>query len=303
MKKEKESMDFYQLKTFYHVAKQKSFTRASIELSISQPAVSRQIESLEKKFGLTLFHRVGREIQLTDSGLVLFEMAEKILSLVGKTESVMEGMKNLESGSIVVGASTTIGNYLMAPIVINFMKKYPGVSIKLEIQPTDEILSKVKNNLLDIAIIPEVPVITSLINENLLQDEIVLIARKNHPLTNQKNVRLEDLINEKFVMRGQDSNTRKTIEKHLKQHEVNLQKYIELDSTEAIKQAVLTGEYISFVSRRTIQMETKFGEIQVIEGKDLSTIRNFHIVRHKETFPSPVVDAFIRFINHDSCVI
>lgn len=303
MEKEKESVDFYQLKTFYHVATQKSFTRAANELSISQPAVSRQIESMEQKFGLTLFHRVGREIKLTDSGLFLFEMAEKILSLVGKTESVMEGMKNLESGSIVVGASTTIGNYLMAPIVINFMKKYPGVSIKLEIQPTDEILLKVKNNLLDIAIIPEVPVITSIINEILLQDEIVLIARKNHNLTKKRNLKLEDIMNEKFVMRGQDSNTRKTIEKHLKQHKVQLQKYIELDSTEAIKQAVLTGEYISFVSKRTIQMERKFGEIQVLEGSDLKVLRNFHIVRHKETFPSPAADAFIKFINHDSCVI
>lgn len=104
-------------------------------------------------------------------------------------------------------------------------------------------------------------------------------------------------------MRGQDSNTRKTIEKHLKQHKVHLHKYIELDSTEAIKQAVLTGEYISFVSKRTIQMETKFGEIQVLEGSDLKVFRNFHIVRHKETFPSPAADAFIRFINHDSCVI
>ncbi|MFC0189903.1 LysR substrate-binding domain-containing protein [Fictibacillus aquaticus] len=296
-------MDFYQLKTFYQVAKQRSFTRAAVVLSISQPAVSRQIEALEQKLGLTLFHRVGREIKLTDAGTFLFENAEKILSLVNQTESFMEGMKNVNSGSIVVGASTTIGNYLMAPIVINFMKKYPGVNIKLEIQPTDEILVKVKNNVLDIAIIPEVPVISALIHEPFIQDEIVLIAGKSHPLINKKISSLKDIVNEKYVMRGHDSNTRKTIENHLKQHNVQLQQFIELDSTEAIKQAVLTGEFLSFVSRRTVRMETKFGEIQILKGNELNTFRNFHIVRHKETFPSPAVDAFIKFINHDSCVI
>jgi DNA-binding transcriptional LysR family regulator len=295
-KKGGNTLDFYQLNTFYHVSKHNSFTRAAKELSISQPAVSRQIEALEQSLDLTLFHRIGRNIELTDAGKELFTMAEQILTMVKKTKLVMEGMKNLEAGSLEVGASTTIGNYCMAPIVMKFMERYPGIKVKLDIKSTTAIHERIEKNLLDIAIVPEVPSSSKLVQETFLEDQIVLVAPNNHPLTFKKNVSLKDVSNEKLIIRSIGSNTRKTIEQLFKQHNLELPPAIELDSTEAIKQAVITGGGISFLPKITVELELKLNAIQVIEGHELRASRKFFVVHHKDNFPSPAVDAFITFL-------
>ncbi|MGP4080751.1 LysR family transcriptional regulator [Pseudalkalibacillus sp. R45] len=289
-------MDFHQLKTFYTVAKHKNFTRASKELAISQPAVSRQIESLEKYFDLTLFHRVGRHIELTDAGKTLYTMGEQILALVQKTSAVLDGMKNLESGSLQVGASTTIGNYFMVPVVMKFMERYPGIQLNLDIKSTTEIQQQIERNLLDIAIVPEIPSSQSLVKESFLNDDIVLIAPKSHSLTMKKDVTLKDVSNEKLIVRGVGSNTRKTIEEHFKKHNVELNPAVELGSTEAIKQAVIAGGGISFLPKITIESELKLNAVEIVEGRNLILSRKFFIVHHKDSYPSPAVKAFIDFL-------
>jgi DNA-binding transcriptional LysR family regulator len=289
-------VDFYQLNTFYQVAVHKNFTRAAKYLSISQPAVSRQIEALEQSVDLTLFHRVGRNIELTDAGKTLFAMTEQILSLVRKTMSMMEEMKNLETGSLVVGASTTIGNYFLAPIVMNFMNRYPGIKVKLEIKSTSEIHDRISRNLLDIAVIPEFTGSSALKQERFIQDDFVLIVPKNHPLKLKKDVKLEDIKNEKIIIRGPGSNTRKTIEEHFQKYKIFFPSLVELDSTEAIKQAVIAGAGISFLPKRTVELEMRLDIIEVLDGFDFNPSREFFIVHHKDNYPSPVVKVFISFL-------
>ncbi|MBU9723540.1 MULTISPECIES: LysR family transcriptional regulator [Bacillaceae] len=288
-------MEFYQLITFNEVAKKKNFSRVAKDLSISQPAVSRQIEALEQTIGLTLFHRVGRNIELTDAGRTLLSLSEEIVSQVNKAKSVMEGLKSLHSGSITIGASTTIGNYFLTPMIITFMKEYPGIDIKLDIKSTDEIKERVKRNLYDIAVIPEEIPGSSLNKEAFLEDEIVLVAPKDHRISKQENVQIQDLQDEKLIVRSAGSNTRKSIEKHLEKFDVSIP-MIELGSTESIKQAIIAGGGISFLSRRTVEIEVNSGVIEVIHGENLTTTRMFYLVNHKDTYPSQAVNAFKTFL-------
>lgn len=293
-------MDFYQLQTFYHVAKYKNFTRVGEILSISQPAVSRQIESLEHQLGLTLFHRVGRSIELTSAGKTLFEKSEQILSLVRQTRSLLEGMKNLESGSLVVGASTTIGNYFLAPVVMRFMETYPGIQVHLEIKSTKEIQERLEKNLLDIVIIPEVSTSSTLIQEPLLEDEIVLIAPAGHLPISEKDSLNEIISKTRFITRKVGSNTRKSIEQHFQKYQVPFPASTEFDSNESIKQAVISGAGVSFLSKRTVLLELELSILTVLKGKEMNFFRRFFITHHKETYPSPAVKAFISFLKNNN---
>lgn len=290
-------MDFYQLYTFYHVANHMNFTRAAEELNISQPAVSRQIESLEQSLGLKLFHRVGRSISLTDAGKTLFHMSEQILSLVEKTKSVMEGMKNLESGSLKIGASTTIGNYFLAPRMIKFAERYPGVRINLEIDSSTQVLHQLKQNSLDLAICSEPISEASFFMEPFLQDELVLAVPPKHALLAKETVRLDDLRQEKFLLRTPGSNTRHMIEKHFRDYAADLPLHtVELHSTEAIKQAIVFGAGISFLPKRAIEYELQAGAIHLIDGEELRPTRQFYIVHQKGIYPSPAVLMFTSFL-------
>ncbi|MCF6093039.1 LysR family transcriptional regulator [Microaerobacter geothermalis] len=293
-------MDFYQLNTFYHVAKHMNFTRAAEELSISQPAVSRQIEALEQSLGLKLFHRAGRSVVLTDPGKTLYQMSEQILSLVNRTKSAMESMRNLESGSLHVGTSTTIGNYFIAPIVMKFIERYPGIEITLEIKSSEEIQNGIEKNILDVAIFAGATPTSSLFIEPFLLDELVLVAPKNHPLVSKENISLKDLLQEKFIIRSEGSNTRRTIEEHFKKFGLKLPSAVELNSTEAIKQAVISGSGISFLPKRTVELEVTLGVLQIIDGNDLKATRQFWIAHHKGTYPSPAVLAFTSFLKKNS---
>lgn len=282
------------------MALHKNFTRASQYLSLSQPAVSRQIEALEQHVGLTLFHRVGRNIELTDAGKTLFSMTEQILSLVRKTMSMMDEMKNLETGSIVVGASTTIGNYFMAPVVMKFMKQYPGIQVKLEIKSTSDIQDRLSKNLLDIAVVPEVKGNLSLTHEKFMSDDIILIASKHHPLTAKDKIEIEDILDEQIIIRGPGSHTRKTIEEHFQKYNMRFSQLVELDSTESIKQAVISGAGISFLSKKTVILELKLDLIQILDGVDLHPSRDFFIVHHKDNYPSPAIKEFISFLKSEN---
>lgn len=289
-------MDFYQLKTFYTVARYKNFSRAAEELSISQPAVSRQIESLEKSLGVTLLYRVKKITELTEAGRILYDHAEQVLMMVEKTKVAIEGFRNLEYGSLVVGASTTIGNYCIAPVVLEFMEKYPGIQIRLEIKPSTEIQERMTKKLLDIAILPDVVPSSYSIQDHLLRDELVLVLPKNSKFVKQEHVQIHDLLDETFLIRDLGSNTRRTIEGHLKKCGVNLRRVVELGSNESIKQAVIAGGGVSFLSKRTVQYELALGVIDLIEGTDFQTSRDFYIVYHEDSYPSPVVRTFVDFL-------
>ncbi|WP_158735915.1 LysR family transcriptional regulator [Alteribacillus sp. YIM 98480] len=289
-------MDIQQLKTFQTVAKHENFSMAAEELSLSQPAVSRQIDRLEQYLNVNLFYKVGRNMKLTAVGKEIKVKADQILALVDRTTSLVQSINELETGSLRLGASTTVGNYSMAPMVMKFMEKYPRIDVTLDIKSTAEMQKNLRNEMLDIAIIPEIPQSREFQSEVFIEDEIVFAASPQHPVAKKEHLTFEDLAEERWILRGPKSNTRKTMENYLFSKGFQIPKGIELGSTEAVKQAVITGGGLAFLSKMTFETEQKLGIIQPLNVSGISCKRHFYVVRHNHYYPTPAVDAFTSFL-------
>lgn len=179
---------------------------------------------------------------------------------------------------------------------MKFSERFPGIQISLDVQSSEEILHKLKQHTLDIAVCAGPISTASFFVEPFLRDALVLVVPPKHRLAKKEHVTLKDLSNEKLILRSQGSNTRFTIERHFQQHQMKLPPTIELNSTEAIKQAVISGAGISFLSKRTIELEVKCGAIVVIDGEELRPSRQFHIVHPKGIYPSPAILMFTSYL-------
>ena len=289
-------MDFHQLKTFYQVASHLNFTRAAEELNLSQPAVSRQIEALENTVGLPLFDRSGRKISLTEAGYVLFRQCEQILRLVDSTRLAIDTLKNLESGSLHIGLSSTIGNYILPHTILQFTRKYPGIQTKISISCTHDVLHKLENGAVDIAVVSGPITSNALYVEPFLQDEIVLAMGPGHPLSQQQNITFESIQQFPLLLRAEGSGTREAIERHAARLGWQLPLSIEFETTEAIKQAIMVGSAIGFLSLSAVRSEMRCGLIRTLHHAPFRVSRSFFIASNKARHPSPGALAFKTFI-------
>ncbi|UOF90883.1 LysR family transcriptional regulator [Fodinisporobacter ferrooxydans] len=289
-------MDFYQLNTFYHVAQRLNFTRAAEDLNMSQSAVSRQIEALEKNLGLPLFNRIGRSVSLTEAGYVLYKQCEQILRLVEGTQAAIETLKNLESGSLRVGCSSTVGNYILPSVVLKFIRKYPGIQIHVNIDCTKHMLERAEAGDVDIAIIAGPIESNVLYVEPFLKDEIVLAMGKNHPLVGEDDILFDSLSQYPILVRSEGSHSRKTILQHFARIGWDTISTVEFDTTEAIKQAIIAGPAIGFLSKFSIHHEVQCGLMSMYDHEPYAIHRNFYIVSHKGKHPSPAMLAFKTFL-------
>lgn len=294
-------MDFQQVNTFYHVARRLNFTRAAADLNLSQPAVSRQIEALENTLGLPLFHRSHRSIALTEAGMILFRQCEQILSLVEQTKASIEALKNLESGSLAVGLSTTVGNYVLPHTILEFTQKYPGIQTSIEIDCTQKILHSVEEGSTDIAVIAGPVISNALYMEPFLKDEIVLAISRDHPLARKGKITFDSLLAYTFLIRREGSHSRQTIQNHFQQIGWKPELVMELDTTEAMKQAIMAGTGIAFMSKYAVRFETDYGLIHTIEQNPFHIPRSFFIATHKSRASSSAMLAFKAFIKK-SCL-
>lgn len=272
------------------VAKHLNFTRAAQELSVSQPAVSRQIDSLEQYYGLQLFKRSGRSVQLTDAGKSLLGMSEHILALLDKTKIMMEGFRNLEAGSISVGASTTIGNYYLAPLVYQFKEKYPSISLSFEIQSNQKIQEKIEKNQYDVAICSG-PINKSFFSEPFLIDELILIS-----LEEIENFNDEELANETVITLGESSSIRHHIDSYFLKKGLIFKPKMEIDSIEGIKQIIINNGGISILPKRSVELELTSNRVYVVNNDNFKINRQFFIVHQKDIYPSPATLAFTAFL-------
>ena len=289
-------MDFQQVNTFYHVARRLNFTRAAEDLNLSQPAVSRQIEALEHTLGVPLFHRSHRSISLTEAGMILFRQCEQILTLVDHTKSAIESLKNLESGSLSIGLSSTVGNYVLPSTILEFIQKYPGIQTSIEIDCTQKVLHSAEQRTTDIVVIAGPVESSVLYMEPFLQDEIVLAISNDHPLAKNGQITLNSLLEYPLLLRRDGSHSRQTMLDHFRQIRWNPSHIIELDTTEAIKQALMAGVGIAFMSKYAVRFETDCGLIQTIDQAPFNISRSFFIATHKSRTPSTAMLAFKSFI-------
>lgn len=290
-------MNLHHLRVFLAVARRRSYSRAAGELFISQPTVSLQVKKLEEELGTELFDLLGKKVYLTEAGETLFEYAQKIFTLVSEAQSAMEELSDLQKGRLALGASTTPGIYLLPGVLGGLKKDFPRAAIHLEISNTHKVVEAVMTNRLDLGVVGEEFTVHSELHiVHLLKDELTLITAPDHPLAKTKKARPGRLAKESFIMREQGSSTRKLVEETLRKEFIQPQVVMELDSVEAVKQAVAAGLGISLVSKYAISAELKAGILSAVEVPGLRLKRDINLIYHKDKRLSKLSLKFIDYL-------
>ena len=287
-----------QLRILKAIAAQGSFKRAADLLYVTQPAVSLQIQNLEKQLEITIFDRGGRKALLTEAGRLLLEYCERILNQCDEACKAIEDLNSLKGGTLVIGASQTTGTYLMPRMIGLFRQKYPDVSVQLQVHSTRRTGWSVANGQIDLAIIGgQLPGDL----ENLLQvipyatDELALVLPSKHPLSNKKELLKEDLYKLNFVTLDSQSTTRKVVDKLLEDSGLEIQRLkieMELNSLEAIKNAVQAGLGASFLPVVSIERELLAGTIHKAFIADLEVKRELKLITNPSRYTSRASDVF-----------
>jgi DNA-binding transcriptional LysR family regulator len=284
------------------IAIEGSFKKAAESLYISQPAVSFQIQTLEKQLNVPIFNRVNRKVIFTEEGQAILVYANRILSLCEETCRAMEDLQNLQGGTLIVGASQTTGTYLMPRLIGLFRQKYPQVSVQLQVHSTRRISWGVANGQINIAVIGgEVPneLKNSLQVTDYAEDELALILPKFHPFSKLPSIQKEDLYRLKFISLDKQSTIRKVIDKVLYQNGIDSTRFkieMELNSVEAIKNAVQSGLGASFVSISAISKELELGILHWAKIEDITIKRTLSIIVNPNRYTSKASEKFTREI-------
>ncbi|WP_194541743.1 selenium metabolism-associated LysR family transcriptional regulator [Paenibacillus sp. JZ16] len=276
-------MNFHQLHIFYTVAERGSFSAAAQALHMSQPAVTMQVQSLEEYFGTKLLIRSTKRMELSEAGRTLLPFARKSLELSQETDAAMAAFSNKLQGRLQLGASLTIGEYVLPRLLGPFGREYPDISIMLKVMNTTQILEEIAGYQLNFGLI-EAPVEhPDMVLDSVMEDELKLIVPSGHPLAIRKDaIYLEDVLKYPFVLREKGSGTRKVMEDVLLMRGYDpesIQTVMELGSTGAVKSAVEEGLGITMLSTSTVKHETALGLVKMIDIADASFKRNFYSIQ------------------------
>ncbi len=291
-------MDLRHLETFVKIAELNSFTKAAEELYITQPTVSKQIVDLEGYFGVKLIDRTKRQVALTRAGEILFKYGKDFMALRKETIDALEAFKGLKKGTVIVGASTIPGIYILPHVLNIFREQYSGIRIKLIVSDSKDIMDKMDQGQIDVGFVGARDNSKKLEFRKLFEDTIVIIAPRGYPAS----VTLDNLKKYPFIMREQGSGTKNFFYAALKKAGINpmtdLQVVAELTDTEAIKEAVRSGMGISCVSKMAANEATSQGHIVIMRVKGLEDLRrSFYLVSRKGKSLLPQVKALIEIID------
>jgi DNA-binding transcriptional LysR family regulator len=288
------------LQVFHTVARLLSFTKAAESLHMTQPAVTFQVRQLEEYFNTRLFDRTHNRISLTEAGQRVYEYADRIFALYAEMENSVRDLTGEVSGVLLLGASTTIAEYMLPALLGDFKAKYPEVSIRLQVANTDGIVSMVENNVIDLGVV-EAPVSNkNLVVENCRMDQMVLIVPPGHDLASKASVPIEELTRYPYICREEGSGTREVMLEAVTASGANPQDLnivMELGSPEAVKGAVEAGMGISILSRATIEKELKLGSLIAI-ALDTPLERPFSFVHQKQKFRLRAMEKLLDFARH-----
>lgn len=285
------------LQVFHAVARQLSFTKAAEVLFMTQPAVTFQIKQLEEHFNTRLFDRGHGRISLTPAGDLVLQYAEKILGLSGEMDVRLSEMTGEVGGSLLVGASTTIAEFLLPRILGEFKSKYPNVRPRLIVANSESIETRVAEHTIDIGFIESTSHQPNLQSEACCEDELQVICSPKFPLARLKEITPAQLIEHPFVSREPGSGTREFTEVYLRKHGVDIdhmQPVMELGSPLALLEVVETGVGYAVASRTSVMKALRLGDLVSIPLKPRLT-RRLSMVYPKEKFRSRLVTAFVEF--------
>ncbi|MBF4473385.1 LysR family transcriptional regulator [Flavobacterium sp. HJJ] len=273
-------MDF-RLKVFFTVATRLSFTKAASELFITQPAISKHIQELEEEYKTKLFERNGSKIALTNAGETLLKHTKNIFEIYREIDFDLSTFSNERKGLLRLGASTTIAQYIISPLLARFHQKLEAVKVNLLNGNTEQIENALLNKEIEIGIVEGQSKNPSIKYTQFIRDELVLVCNSNNPLVKRKEIAPSDLKSLRFLVREQGSGTLEVIEYALKPFNIKidqLQIEMQLGSTESIKSYLLNSDCVAFMSIHAVSKELKNKELQVIDIDGLTIERYFYII-------------------------
>jgi DNA-binding transcriptional LysR family regulator len=289
-------MNLEHLKVFFMAAAKGNFTEAAKILHLSQSSVSLQIQHLEEQLHTTLFDRSTKKMDLTDSGKLLYNYAERIIQLSNQAEKELSLLSETIHGDLRLSASLTIGEYLLPFFLGNFIEQYPNVNLMMKIDNSSQIIKKLIDGDIDLGFI-EAPFPHELLDGiPFLEDELVIVSSSAHPFPFLEGDSIEPskLFTLPIIMREKGSGTRQVLEENLLKHSFDPSKLpilMELESTESIKSAVESGLGVAIISKTAIQKEIELGILKKTRINGIPLKRHFYLLTKKQIL-SPACDAF-----------
>lgn len=286
------------LQVFFTVARLLSFTKAAEVLHMTQPAVTFQVRQLEEQFDTRLFDRNHNRVTLTEAGRLVFRYAEKIFASYAELDAAMREFKGAIGGALVLGASTTVAEYLLPTLLGSFLRSQPEIGIRLRVGNTESVVAMVEESEIDLGVV-EAPVThRNLVVQPCMIDRLFLVAPPDHPISALRTVSLEAFIDEPFVCREEGSGTRDVIMEYLSRQGFNqsrLNLCVELGSPEAIKGAVAAGMGVSILSESIVAKEVVLGQLVTIP-LDPPLERTISLVHLRQKFRVPTLEVLLRFL-------
>ncbi len=288
-------LTLHQLNILEAVSRCGSFSRASTELHLSQPAVSMQIKQLEESLGLPLFEQIGKRIHLTAAGKEVLSYARAITQQLDELEGVLNRLKGLSGGRLRISVATT-ANYFIPTLLGSFSRRYPDVTVSLDITNRETLLRQLSENTVDLVVMGQPPAEADVEAEAFMDNPLVVVAPPDHPLAGKKKIPLTRLQDEVFLVRESGSGTRIAMERFFAERGMRLKTGMEVGSNEAIKQSVQAGLGLGLLSRATIEQELALKRLAVLDIADFPIMRHWYVVHRRGKRLSAAAEAFKQFM-------
>ena len=285
----------HQLKVFEEVARSGSFTKAAEEMFLSQPTVSQQIKQLTKAVGIPLFEQIGKRIYLTDAGKEVLSVCKDISEKMSQLEMTLADLKGLKQGNLRLAVITT-AKYFVPRLLGQFRHRYPGIKIALQVTNRKQVLDRLSENVDDLYILGQPPEALDINLRPILENALVAIAPSDHPLAGEKNIPLQRLAQEPFIIREAGSGTRMAVEQFFAENRVEMNVEMEIGSNEAIKHAIVGGLGISVLSRHVLALEGTRGPLTILDVEGFPIQRHWYIVYPSTKQLSVVASTFLEYL-------
>jgi LysR family transcriptional regulator, transcriptional activator of the cysJI operon len=283
-------MTLRHLKIFITVADCGSMTNASEKLFIAQPTVSQAISELESYYGVKLFDRLSRRLYITETGKQFLSYARHIITLLDEMDQMMKNPD--KCGVLKIGASLTIGACLLPALVKEFSRKYPSLKVQAVVKNTKDIEGLIVKNSIDFAIVEGIVHNTDMISSEFMDDELVLVCGKSHPLYGAQEISISSLNKLEFIVREPGSGTRELFENVMAANDIDWQLLWECNGSDGIKSAAVSGAGVAVISKLLIKSEVKARELAIIKVKGIEFKRKFNIIYHRNKYLTDSVKEF-----------
>lgn len=271
-------MNQEELNTFLKLCEIQNFTKTAETLSMSQPTVSLHIKNLEKEFQTQLIQRSSKQLSITPTGEILLERAKQIIQIYEQTKQDILDHHHAIQGELKIGASFTIGEYVLPAILVKLKQKYPELSLQITIGNTEEIVRYVKLFKVDIGLIEGSTHEKEIIVEPFKEDELVIVSSIKHPLANKNSVTITELQNEDWITREPGSGTGEYLKHFFSTNGIKVKSLLTISSTQGIKETVINNLGLSLISKSAIERDLKMGEVNVVQLENHTFLRTLSYI-------------------------